>query len=288
MALGLGWWLIRDSGGGSTATASTPVSRDIGEVFGATTGIQRLTDFEGIEEQAVISPDGTLVAFASDRDGPKEIWITRVGTSEFRNLTQGRHLPQYSPETRAAVFSAEGTEIHFTGRPTQGAESDNAWSVPVLGGAARLLVDNAVELAWSRDGARLAYHTRAPGDPIFIRERAQGADRQLLVSEPGEHNHFLTWSTDGAFLYFLHGADVVKGMEIWRVATAGGTPEQMTSPPTRLRSLVFLDARTLAFLAEEPGGSGVDDSPARCGNPQGARRPGRTGAVHFPGGRPFG
>ena len=253
VALGLGWWLMRDSGGVSTASASTTSpTRDISKVIDATGGIRRLTDFEGIEEQAAISPDGTLVGFASDRDGPMDIWITRLGTNEFRNLTQGRHRPQYSPETRAMVFSFEGREIHFVGRPAQGADGDNLWSVPVLGGAVRPLVDDAIELTWSRDGARLAYHTRAPGDPIFVREGPQGADRKLLVSEPGEHNHFLAWSPDGAFLYFLHGADVLKGMEIWRVATTGGTPERMTSPPARMRSLVFLDARTWPSSRRSP------------------------------------
>ena len=50
----------------------------------------RLTDFEGSETGAAISPDGRWVAFVADRDGPFDIWLTQVGSGRFVNLTHGR------------------------------------------------------------------------------------------------------------------------------------------------------------------------------------------------------
>jgi hypothetical protein len=57
-----------------------------------------ITNFEGAEEGAEISPDGKLVAFLSDHDGEFDIWLTQVGTGQFTNLTRdfpplggGRH-----------------------------------------------------------------------------------------------------------------------------------------------------------------------------------------------------
>jgi Tol biopolymer transport system component len=273
LAAGLAWWLMRGHAGASTVTASSSPARDIAHELGTLpgglqdltstgsgpAGMYRLTDFEGVEEQAAISPDGTLVAFISDRDGTNDVWITRVGSSEFRNLTHGQNIPQFSPETRVMSFSPDGSQIHFAGKIKPEERSGNAWSVPVLGGAIRPLMDGAVEFAWSPDGKSFAYHTSEPGDPLSVRETASDRVRQLLLSAPGEHNHFPTWSPDGAFLYFLHGSSVLERMGIWRIPAAGGKPEQLTFPttPNKLVFPVFLDARTLAFLAEESRGTGL-------------------------------
>src|SRR4030095_12269301 len=45
----------------------------------------RFTNFEGTERSAAISPDGRFVVFRSDRDGPLDVWIGRVGTGRFSN-----------------------------------------------------------------------------------------------------------------------------------------------------------------------------------------------------------
>src|SRR5262249_13607018 len=50
----------------------------------------RLTDFDGIEADAVISPDGNFVAFISDRDGPFDVWLLQISSGQFLNLTKGQ------------------------------------------------------------------------------------------------------------------------------------------------------------------------------------------------------
>src|ERR1044071_7029059 len=70
----------------------------------------RFTDFEGSELDAAISPDGKFVAFVSDRDGPFDIWVSQVGSSQFRNLTQGRVADPRAP-VRSVGFSGDGSEI---------------------------------------------------------------------------------------------------------------------------------------------------------------------------------
>src|SRR5687767_12979340 len=49
--------------------------------------VVRVTDFEGTEQAAAISRDGQFVAFLSDRDGRFDVWLTRLGTGQFYNLT---------------------------------------------------------------------------------------------------------------------------------------------------------------------------------------------------------
>jgi len=47
----------------------------------------RLTDFEGAEEDAIISPDGNFVTFLSDRDGHRDVWVLQIASGQFLNLT---------------------------------------------------------------------------------------------------------------------------------------------------------------------------------------------------------
>ena len=52
----------------------------------------KFTDWEGTEGGAEISPDGNFVVFAADKDGQFDLWLSRVGTGSFTNLTRGcRH-----------------------------------------------------------------------------------------------------------------------------------------------------------------------------------------------------
>jgi len=50
----------------------------------------RLTDFEGDEDDAVLSPDGNFVSFLSDRDGTHDVWVLQIASGQFLNLTKGK------------------------------------------------------------------------------------------------------------------------------------------------------------------------------------------------------
>ena len=47
----------------------------------------RITNWEGTEEHAEISPDGRFVAFLADKAGQLDVWMSQVGTGQFDNLT---------------------------------------------------------------------------------------------------------------------------------------------------------------------------------------------------------
>ena len=44
--------------------------------------------------------------------------------------------------------------------------------------------------AWSPDGARLVYHTREDGDPIFVADRNGANPRRIAIDQPGVHHHY--------------------------------------------------------------------------------------------------
>jgi hypothetical protein len=136
----------------------------------------RLTNFESDEAEATLSPDGKFAAFLSDRDGPLDVWLTQVGSGRFSNLSLESHMPGLRP-VRNIGFSGDGSDIWFGGAPV-----GRMRIMPMMGGPTRpFLGDRAVEVVWSSDGARMVYHSDAPGDPMFVADRTGAGAKQIFV-----------------------------------------------------------------------------------------------------------
>ncbi len=117
-------------------------------------------------------------------------------------------------------------------------------------------MQGVAEFDWSHDGSRLAYHTPAPGDPLFVSDGSlQSGEPPIFKAPAGLHSHFPSWSPDAAFIYFVQGALPDK-LDIWRVPSIGGVPERITSHNARVSYPVLLDKRTLMYLATDSDGSG--------------------------------
>ena len=218
----------------------------------------RLTDFDGIEQAAAISRDGRFVAFQSDRDGPMDVWVTQVGTGQFINLTHGAASEIVNPSIRTLGFSPDGSLVTYWARGQGGSSQPgiSVFAVPLLGGQPRPYLEGVAEFDWSRDGDRLVYHTPGPGDPIFVRDSGQPLEaREIFSAPPGLHGHFLRWSPDDAFVYFVQGS-LPDHLDLWRIRPAGGAPERITHHDSTVSHPVFLDAKTLLYLATDSGGSG--------------------------------
>ena len=59
-----------------------------------------VTDFEGTEQAGAISRDGKFIAFLADQDGPVDVWVTQVGTSQFHDLTRSTIRELTNPSVR--------------------------------------------------------------------------------------------------------------------------------------------------------------------------------------------
>jgi Tol biopolymer transport system component len=219
---------------------------------------QALTDFDGAEQGAALSHDGRFVAFLSTRDGPVDVWITQVGSGQFHNLTRGSTPVFVNPALRVLGFSPDDSVVNFWVRRQEGASGAavSIWSVPTLGGQARPNLEGVAESDWSRDGARLVYHTNGPGDPMFVTDAGGRLEGRLILTAPtGLHDHFPSWSPDSRFIYFVQGTppDV---WDVWRISSGGGAAERMTTHHGMVSHPVLLDARTLVYLATDSDGSG--------------------------------
>jgi Tol biopolymer transport system component len=219
----------------------------------------RFTDWEGMEFGAEISPDGKFVAFKADRDGQFDLWVSQVGTGRFLNLTQ--NIPPLGPPgiLRNFGFSGDGAEIWFA---EGGDSAAPKWLVPLTGGTPRaFLGQGAAAPAWSPDDTRLAYFTNGDGDPISIADRTSADARTLVIDQPGffasgVHNHNPAWSRDGRWLYFAHGSEPTEEMNVWRVRSSGGIPQQLTGLRAAANLLAPLDDANLLYVARANDGSG--------------------------------
>jgi serine/threonine protein kinase/Tol biopolymer transport system component len=234
----------------------------------ATAQFSPLTDWDGMEALADISPDGRFVVFLSDRAGQLDLWWTQVGTGEFKNLTEDVAPLDNPGVLRTFGFSGDGAYIWFggIGRPNM--------VIPQSGGTPHpFLADDAKALAWSPDVKQIAYFTLSGGsDPLSIADRT-GADARRIEIRPSDagdwagvasgraHNHNPVWSPDNRWIYFVHG--VVREwnpssdeMDIWRIPAQGGAPERLTHLDAAVTFVAPLDARTLLYIAPAPDGSG--------------------------------
>jgi TolB protein len=165
--------------------------------------ITQLTDERCSNIQPAFSPDGTRIAFASDRRGNWDIFVLPLEGRELVQVTDGDEHevhPTWSPDGRFLAYSRLSAK---TGRwEVCVAPADSAGS----GLGTRLLVGEGLFPVWSRQG-RLAFQRAAPGEGWFgIWTVAIDGDR---VSRPAEVAAgpdwgaiAPAWSPDGARLVF--------------------------------------------------------------------------------------
>ncbi|HTB12617.1 MAG TPA: protein kinase [Bryobacteraceae bacterium] len=256
----LDWWflaaaLLLAAGGVTGWLVHRPPAVELNPLANAK--FTRLTDFEGVERYAAISPDGRFVAFLSDRSGPLDIWITQVGTGSAVNLTQGK-TGNLDALVGALGFSGDGSQVWFH----DGDVTTPLRVLPLMGGAPRVFLASSPvktppwNVAWSPDGNRLVYFTADGGDPMFVTDRTGASPRQILRDNPGSHNHYPVWSRDGQWIYFVRGSVTTSQMDLWRISPNGGEPERLTQHNSEVSSPAPLDVRTVVYVARDRDGSG--------------------------------
>jgi Tol biopolymer transport system component/DNA-binding winged helix-turn-helix (wHTH) protein len=150
------------------------------------------------------SPDGKHIAFASNRGGPGEIWMSDpdgtnvVRLTDLKNIVTG--TPSWSPDSTKIVFDSR-TEIH------PGQHHADLYIVDIAERVPRKLntsTDQASVPFWSRDGKWIYFmggSDDVAGERID-RVAPEGGHAQVLTSARG---YGPQESFDGQWVYFVHG-----------------------------------------------------------------------------------
>ena len=160
------------------------------------------------------SPDGTMVAFNSDRAGDMNIWLFSPADSKARQLTTGPggdFQPNWSPDAKKIVFFSSRS-----GNP-------NVWEAEISSGALRRLTSNSgmnVNPFFSADGSLIAFQSDQSGRlEVWFMSADGGNPRQL--TNVGVTGHFMRWN--GRELIFRCTCSGKSA--VMKVSPDGGDPQ---------------------------------------------------------------
>jgi Tol biopolymer transport system component/predicted Ser/Thr protein kinase len=192
--------------------------------------LTRLTFDSGLTFEPAFSPDGKLVAYASDRgalsqpDGNLDIWVQQVAGGEATRLTH------HSADDREPAFSPDGSKIAFRSERAAPSGSGGIYVVPAIGGNERLIAPQGRTPRFSPDGQWIAYwvgvaagidNFSAGLQTMYVVPSAGASPRQLQPDFMNGRNPI--WTPDGKHLLFLGSRDGTEaGMDWWVAPLEGG------------------------------------------------------------------
>jgi len=178
---------------------------------------RNLTDDVYIDMSPSWSPDGSQLAFVSDREGKADIWLMDVATLAQRRLTdvpRPANSPVWSPDgSKLAYLADSGNSIFISATVNVfdlATGSDTVIADTLFGPSAP---------SWSPDGSKVLVYYREPmnsrfreGKNVLYLLPADGQGEKLMISPVAgkslgrrQHNR-PAWSSTGDVVYRMDGA----------------------------------------------------------------------------------
>lgn len=214
-----------------------------------------LVSHPATESRPMYSPDGTRVAFMSNRAGTMDIWLLTLATGDVRQVTFDDGSEQLDG------WSRDGNWIYFSSSAHDIAGSTDVYRVRASGGTPMAVSADryASEFmsAPSPDGSITAVVARGFGQSQWWRKGHSHLDESELWLVRGDgtrapsYEQLLTrdakqqwpmWSADGSALYYV--SDQGGAQNLWTRPLRGGEARRLTS---------FTDGRVL-WPAIDPQG----------------------------------
>ena len=194
--------------------------------------IKRITSTPAIESNPVISPDGTTLAFTSNRSGVDAVYTVSIHGGNPERLTwhpSGASVKGWTPDGKHILYASTRG---YAPRP-----SNRLWIVPKEGGVSKMLTkQRGFDGSFSPDGSRIVVDVISRWESEFRNYRG-GQNTPLVIIDLKDHSEILI-SNDrtidiqplwlGNTIYFL--SDRSGGVaNIWAYSVEDGSLEQLTS-----------------------------------------------------------
>jgi hypothetical protein len=216
------------------------------------------------------SPDGSRIAFVSDRGGNPDIWVIDTDGENLVNLTQHEekdHSPAWSPDGAWIAFASvrdslywelylmrpDGTDVlrltwwedasdlspswsPDSTRLAFASKRDGNWEIYIMdrdgGNLTRLTNDDSDDTnpAWSPDGSRIAFESTREGYAEIYVMAVGGGEAVNISNAPFSSEHGPTWSPDGGRIAFYSDRD--GEWDIYVMGADGSDPVKLTGDNT--------------------------------------------------------
>lgn len=217
---------------------------------------RRLTAHPAYETRPVWSPDGSLIAFSSDREGNDDVYVIPVKGGEVRRLTH------HSDADRPVDWTPDGRCVLFESvRHLNDAGDAGIWMVAAEGGAALPVLPVAAgQGKLSPDGTTLAF---VRGSATWWRRGYEGSAKNLLwLHDEGRALSYESWRNPPEVADLDAQARAERGRTsigayvdaaVWQSANSRELPASDEEPGNRQNPLWLPDGKHLVYLAEAAG-----------------------------------
>jgi TolB protein len=179
-------------------------SQDVWSINADGTDLTRLTRSPWPEFDAMWSPDGTRIAYRSERNnGDPEIWLMYADGSGPHRLARGLS-PAWSPDGSKIAYASPGEILCPPGRGPR----CTGISIMNADGSRQHRVshtDGGEYPSWSPDGKRIAFNSNLTGSHVMYIVDVDGS-RVVDLSGVGE-GWQVDWSPDGQSILFTSHRD---------------------------------------------------------------------------------
>ncbi|WP_420579804.1 TolB family protein [Reichenbachiella sp.] len=182
--------------------------------------IKQVTNHPRKDSSPMMSPDGGLMVFTSERKGWWKIWLMDLESEEFKQLTDASSA-EYSPS-----WSPDGNQIVFVSSRNGGSE---IFTMTKVGKAIKQISSgrNNTMPSWASNG-RIYYSSQINGIYQIMSMKPDGSDQQQLSSGKGDKLMPQLSPDQGTMLYYgnFHG-----NMEIYKMDMSSGQVTRLTKNP---------------------------------------------------------
>ena len=213
---------------------------------GAVLRITRIVDDSAQNFHVRPSPDATRIAFDSDRDGVRGVYVADA---------DGKNVRRVSGEGFAAVpsWSPDGSTLAFVREEPGRSKVWNLWTLHLGSGELRQITKHRIGQPWGGswfpDGRRIAYSHE---HRLVIHDLQTGTERAFRTPVKGGWVRTPAVSPDGSRIIFQ-----VHGNGAWLLELGSGAMRRVLEDPTAEEYTWSPDGKRVAYHSRRAGSWGV-------------------------------